>query len=124
MAITLTEAAQQEVKRILNSQQKPHWGLRVGVKDGGCSGMSYLMDIEEAPRANDHVFDCGGIKVFCDPKSYLFLNGLVIDFSNALLNGGFKFTNPNAMRTCSCGTSFSTGKGPAPAQSEQSSCCG
>ncbi len=123
MAITLTEAAQKEVRRILDSQQKLHWGLRVGVKDGGCSGMSYVMDIEESPRLDDRVFDCGGIKVFCDPKSYLFLNGLVVDFSNALLNGGFKFSNPNAHRTCSCGTSFNTGKTPISPVTD-TSCCG
>ncbi len=123
MAIVLTEAAQKEVRRILQSQGKAEWGLRVGVKDGGCSGMSYSMDIEETPRPDDRVFDFDGLKVFCDPKSYLFLNGLVIDFSNALLNGGFKFSNPNAQRTCSCGTSFSTKKTPIPPASE-TTCCG
>lgn len=110
MAIHLTEAAQNEVKRILVSQNRPEWGLRVGVKGGGCSGLSYVLDIEENPKVDDLVFDSGGIKIFCDPKSYLFINGLVIDYSSSLLNGGFKFENPNAQRTCGCGTSFTTGQ--------------
>lgn len=122
MPITLTDAAQREVRRILDSQGKPTWGLRVGVKDGGCSGLSYVLDIEEQERADDRVFDCGGIRVFCDPKSYLFLNGLIIDYSSSLLNGGFKFSNPNAVRSCSCGTSFSTGKTP-PQPASETSCC-
>jgi len=122
MPINLTPAAEKEVLRILESQNKVGWGLRVGVKDGGCSGMSYHLSVEEHSQANDHVFECGAVKVFCDPVSYLFLNGLVIDYSNALLNGGFKFTNPLAQRTCSCGTSFSTGKS-QPLASNSTSCC-
>jgi len=121
MAIVLTTPAQQEVRRIMDSQGKADWGLRLAVKDGGCSGMSYVLDLEGAPRRDDLVFDCGGIRVFCDPRSYLFLNGLVVDFSSALLNGGFKFNNPNAQRTCGCGSSFSTGKS-APAAGQQTSC--
>lgn len=122
MGITLTDTALKEVRRILEAQQKSTWGLRVGVTDGGCSGMSYVMDIEEGPKPGDYVFDCGGIQVFCDPKSYLFISGLIIDFSAALLNGGFKFTNPNAFRTCSCGTSFSTGKNSAVTEPVSFSC--
>lgn len=122
MGITLTDSAINEVRRALEAQQKSAWGLRVGVTDGGCSGMSYFMDIEEGPKLGDYVFEWGGIQVFCDPKSYLFLNGLVIDFSGGLLNGGFKFTNPNAFRTCSCGTSFSTGKNSPVTESTSLTC--
>ena len=107
MAITLTETAIKEVKRILASQSQPACGLRVGVKGGGCSGLSYDMALEAAPADNDQVFDFDGVKVFCDPKSYLFVNGLVLDYSTELLNGGFRFSNPNATKTCGCGTSFS-----------------
>lgn len=107
MAITLTESAVSEVKTALQKDSHPGWGVRLGVAGGGCSGLSYTMKIEEAPAPNDQVFDFGGLKVFCDPKSYLFLNGMVLDFSNELLNGGFRFNNPNAQKTCGCGTSFS-----------------
>ncbi|MCX7719313.1 MAG: iron-sulfur cluster assembly accessory protein [Candidatus Sumerlaeaceae bacterium] len=107
MAITLTESAINEVRRVLASQQHPDWGLRIGVKGGGCSGLSYTMGIEEKPGPSDKVFEFGDVRVFCDPKSYLFLNGLTVDFSNELLNGGFRFVNPNATKSCGCGTSFS-----------------
>lgn len=107
MPITLTPTAINEVKRVMESQQKTSAGLRIGVKGGGCSGLSYAMSVEEQAAATDKVFDFEGVKVFCDPKSYLFLNGLVVDYSTDLLNGGFKFLNPNATKSCGCGTSFS-----------------
>jgi iron-sulfur cluster assembly protein len=107
MGITLTEAAVNEVKRVLEVQQHADWGLRVGVKGGGCSGLSYTMGVEETSGPNDQVFEFAGTRIFCDPKSYLFLNGLILDFSTDLLNGGFKFLNPNAQKSCGCGTSFS-----------------
>lgn len=107
MAITVTETALSEIKRLLAQQQKSDWGVRVGVKGGGCSGMSYKMDLEQAPSEKDHVFEFDGVKVFCDPKSYLYLNGLILDYSTELMGGGFKFNNPNATKTCGCGTSFS-----------------
>jgi iron-sulfur cluster assembly protein len=107
MPIVLTESAVKEAKRVLEKQDKLHWGMRVGVKGGGCSGLSYVMDMAEEPGPQDKVFEFEGLKVFCDPKSYLFLNGLTLDYSNALMGGGFKFNNPNATKTCGCGTSFS-----------------
>ena len=107
MAITLTETAVNEVRRVLASQNKAGWGLRIGVKGGGCSGLSYNMGIDEKPGAGDQVFEFGDVRIFCDAKSYLFVNGLVLDYSTELLNGGFRFTNPNATKTCGCGTSFS-----------------
>lgn len=105
--IELTEAAINEVKRLLKQEEKEDWGLRVGVVGGGCSGLSYTLAFDEEPGEKDNVMDCDGVKVYCDPKSYLFLNGMTLDFSNELLTGGFKFVNPNAARSCSCGTSFS-----------------
>jgi iron-sulfur cluster assembly protein len=108
MAIQLTENAARRVREIIAQQGLAGtWGVRVGVKSGGCSGYSYTLDIDQ-PVDNDRVFDSNGLSVFCDPKSYLFINGVEVDFSSDLLNGGFRFDNPNASRTCGCGTSFST----------------
>lgn len=107
MAITLTETALHEVKRVIAAQAQTDMGLRVGVKGGGCSGLSYSMNLDQQPGPADQVFEFDGVKIFCDPKSYLYINGLTLDFSTDLMNGGFKFINPNATKTCGCGTSFS-----------------
>jgi iron-sulfur cluster assembly protein len=107
MALSLTPAAARRVTEIMKAQglETDH-GVRVGVKSGGCSGLSYLLEID-APADKDRVFESEGVKVFCDAKSYLYLNGTEVDFASDLMNGGFKFTNPNVQRTCGCGTSFS-----------------
>ncbi len=105
--IELTEAAVVEVKRLLKLENREEWGLRVGVVGGGCSGLSYTLAFDEAAKEKDTVLEQGGVRVFVDPKSYLFLNGMKLDYSTDLLNGGFNFVNPNAKRTCSCGSSFS-----------------
>ncbi len=105
--IEITETAQKEIKRLLAQEKKEEWGLRVGVVGGGCSGLSYTLAFDEKPNANDSVLEIEDIKVFVDPKSYLFLNGMTLDYSTELLTGGFKFVNPNATRSCSCGSSFS-----------------
>jgi iron-sulfur cluster assembly protein len=107
MPIELTEGAAEEVKRLLHSENKTDWGVRLGVKAGGCSGLSYSMDIAETPAEKDKVHESHGVKVFVDPKSYLYLNGMELDYSREMIGGGFQFRNPNATRTCSCGTSFS-----------------
>ncbi|MBF2049447.1 MAG: HesB/IscA family protein [Leptolyngbya sp. IPPAS B-1204] len=106
--IMMTETALRHVMALRNQQGKDLC-LRVGVRQGGCSGMSYTMDFEDISniRATDEVFDYEGFKVVCDPKSMLYLYGLVLDYSNALIGGGFQFTNPNADQTCGCGKSFS-----------------
>ncbi len=107
MAITLTEKAAAEIKRILSEQQtKEQTYLRVGIKGGGCSGFTYTLDLASKPDELDEVFECCGVKIVCDPKSYLYLNGTTIDFSDNLLNRGFVFNNPNAKQSCSCGASF------------------
>jgi iron-sulfur cluster assembly protein len=93
----------------LREKQGKDLCLRVGVRQGGCSGMSYMMDFEDPSniQEKDEVFDYDGFKVVCDPKSMLYLYGLMLDYSDALIGGGFQFTNPNANQTCGCGKSFS-----------------
>ncbi len=109
MAIELTETAAREIESIVKQQEldAENVHLRVGVKGGGCSGFSYVLDLTEQHRDNDEVFDQNGIKVVCDPKSYLYLNGTTIDFKDEVMGRGFVFSNPNATSTCGCGSSFS-----------------
>ena len=107
--INLTLAAVQEVKRLIEKEQKPNLGLRLGVKGGGCSGMSYALSIDEAtPKQYDTVFEQEGVKVLVDAKSHLYLDGTTVDYKNGLVGGGFEFHNPLAKKSCGCGTSFST----------------
>jgi iron-sulfur cluster assembly protein len=109
MPIELTETAAREVKTILQQQeldlQKTR--LRVGVKGGGCSGFTYILDLTEQERDTDEKFEKHGITIVCDPKSYLYLNGATIDFKDEIMGRGFVFSNPNATTTCGCGSSFS-----------------
>lgn len=104
--IQLTQQAIEEVKRLLSKQGKPGTGLRVGVRGGGCSGLSYELGFG-AKKESDNEFDFSGVKVFIDPKSSLYLKGITVDFSDGLESRGFKFINPNAQKTCGCGESFS-----------------
>jgi iron-sulfur cluster assembly protein len=105
--IQMTEAALQHVLFLREKQGKDLY-LRVGVRQGGCSGMSYMMDFEDPSKVqeNDEIFDYEGFKIVCDPKSMLYLYGLVLDYSNSMIGGGFQFTNPNAAQSCGCGKSF------------------
>lgn len=105
--IQVTPAAGAEVRRLLAKQENSEgMGLRLGVKGGGCSGLSYAMSLD-TQRESDTVFEIEGLKVYVDPKSYLYLNNTVVDFQDGLQGRGFKFTNPNAQKTCGCGESFS-----------------
>ena len=107
MAITLTRSAAAEITRIFAEQKMPDGScLRVGIKGGGCSGFSYTLDVTSSPSADDEVFECGDVRVVCDPKSYLYLNGTEVDFNDELLKRGFVFNNPNAKDSCGCGASF------------------
>lgn len=108
MAIELTETAAREIRTIVENQEldKEKVRLRVGVKGGGCSGFSYLLDLTENERDTDEVFEQHGVKIVCDPKSYLYLNGTSIDFKDEVMGRGFQFSNPNATNTCGCGSSF------------------
>ena len=104
--ISITEKAAQQARQIMTENRIDQGGLKVGVKAGGCSGLNYVLDIVDTPSDNDRVFEMHGIRVFCDPKSYLYLNGTQVDYESDKMGGGFKFTNPNAKRSCGCGTSF------------------
>ncbi|KAK3245279.1 hypothetical protein CYMTET_45144 [Cymbomonas tetramitiformis] len=110
-AITLTENAVVQLKKLREDKNSPDLCLRVGVRQGGCSGMSYVMEFEELTNVSksDSVIDNGedGFPIVCDPKSLLFLFGLQLDYSDELIGGGFAFNNPNADSTCGCGKSFS-----------------
>ena len=106
--ITLTPAAAQEAKRLIEKEKKPNVGLRIGVKGGGCSGLTYVLAIEDVtPKQYDTVFEQEGVKVVVDAKSHLYLDGTTLDYKNALVGGGFEFRNPNAQKSCGCGHSFS-----------------
>jgi iron-sulfur cluster assembly protein len=109
MPITLSESAAREIKTIIKQQELPESAtkLRVGVKGGGCSGFSYMLDLTEEPKAEaDEEMDSNGIKILCDMKSYLYLNGTEIDFKDEVMGRGFVFKNPNATSSCGCGSSF------------------
>ena len=110
MPLMLTEAAAKEIKDIIKQQNLPEENtrLRVGVKGGGCSGFSYLLDLTEEPKGEaDEEIESQGVKILCDMKSYLYLNGVEIDFKDEVMGRGFVFKNPNATSTCGCGSSFS-----------------
>jgi iron-sulfur cluster assembly protein len=106
--ILITERAAKEVKRIITEQKLPETTvLRVGVKGGGCSGFSYSLGFDDTIHETDQITENDGIKVVCDPKSFLYLNNTQVDFEESLMGRGFKFGNPNASKTCGCGESFS-----------------
>ena len=105
--ITLTKNAAIRVNAILSGEGKKDHALRVSVKGGGCSGMSYNLSFDNNQKEFDKVYTSKGVKIFCDIKSWVYVKGTEIDFSDDLLSGGFKLSNPNANKTCGCGTSFS-----------------
>ncbi|HMJ88905.1 MAG TPA: iron-sulfur cluster assembly accessory protein [Candidatus Acidoferrum sp.] len=105
--IKVTGSAAEKVSSLLTRQGRPQGVLRVAVVGGGCSGLQYKMDLQDAPASRDILVESSGIKVVVDPKSALYVTGSELDFSDALQGGGFKVTNPNAATSCSCGESFS-----------------
>ncbi len=110
MSIVLTEKAASQIKKIVTESGLPaeETRLRVGVKGGGCSGFSYMLDLTEEPRGDmDEELECNGIKVLVDMKSLLYLDGTEIDFKDEMMQQGFVFKNPNATSSCGCGSSFS-----------------
>lgn len=106
--VVLTETAAREVRTIIEQQEldAEKVRLRIGVKGGGCSGFSYILDLTEVQKETDEVIEQHGIKMIADPKSLLYLNGTHIDFKDEIMGRGFVFTNPNATTTCGCGSSF------------------
>lgn len=106
--ITLTDNAVKAVGRFIASSGKPSAGLRIEVTDGGCSGLQYGLKLDEQTGPTDTVIDCGEVKVFVDADSMPKLDGMSIDFVDSLDGSGFKFSNPNAVKSCACGSSFNT----------------
>ncbi len=105
--IKLTENAAQKLNDIFDSKEDKPLGIRAGVKGGGCSGFSYYLDFVLEKDGKDREIESGGIVIYVDPKSFLYLMGTEIDYVDGLSGKGFKFLNPNAKRTCGCGESFS-----------------
>ena len=110
--ILITGTAIQQISNLIKNQVDKK-ALRVGVRSGGCSGMSYTMDFigEDEINSDDKIYDYSlsedvSFQVVCDPKSLLYIYGMQLDFSTELIGGGFNFTNPNASQTCGCGSSF------------------
>lgn len=108
MTVVLSEKAAHEIESIIEQQnlEKDAVCLRVGVKGGGCSGFSYVLDLTETRRNNDEEWEQHGVRMICDPKSLLYLDGTEIDFRDEIMGRGFVFNNPNATTTCGCGSSF------------------
>ena len=105
--IQISEGAARKIRALMAKQGISDGGLRVGVKGGGCSGLSYTFSWERGARLGDEVFEGpDGAKIFVDRKSLLFLEGTTLDYDTALLTQGFVFNNPNAKQTCGCGSSF------------------
>jgi iron-sulfur cluster assembly protein len=107
--LEVTASAVKRIRAILAKENIPvtEGGLRLGVKGGGCSGLSYSVGFDKAPRERDNVFEFGGVKVFIDPKSFVYLKGMKLDYEETLIRQGFNFINPNSTKSCGCGSSFS-----------------
>src|SRR5690349_438306 len=106
MMINLSGGAVSEIKRLMQKENKPELGLRIGVRAGGCSGMSYMLGFD-SPKPDDAVEEHDGVKVLVDPQSAMYLSGIELDYVDGLQGKGFTFKNPNATRSCGCGESFS-----------------
>jgi len=105
----VTESAVKRIRVILAKEGIPTevGGLRLGVKGGGCSGMSYSITFDAQPRERDNIFTFDDVRVFIDPKSFVYLRGMTLDYEETLMRQGFNFINPNSTRSCGCGSSFS-----------------
>jgi iron-sulfur cluster assembly protein len=108
-SIEITASAARAIRKQIESRPKstPQSGVRLGVKGGGCSGLSYVIEYCDAPRPTDKVYEIDGARVYVDPKSLLFLNGSTFDYVDSFQQKGFKFINPRQKSECGCGESFS-----------------
>lgn len=106
--ITITELAAEKLTEMLEAEENPQMFLRVGVKEGGCSGFSYGMGFDDEQNEDDTVLELQGMKVAVDADSAKYLRGLIIDYKESAMSGGFTIDNPNATATCGCGSSFRT----------------
>jgi iron-sulfur cluster assembly protein len=108
-ALQLTERAIQRVRIAMAKEgvSPDEGGLRLGVMGGGCSGLSYSIKFDSQPRERDRIYEFDGVRVFVDPKSFLYLHGMTLDYEETLMRQGFNFINPNSTRSCGCGSSFS-----------------
>ena len=106
--IALSPLAAEKVRELLEQRQTPDYGLRVGVRGGGCSGNSYFMEFCEAAELGDETYDSNGVKLVVDRRSIALLEGTEIDFVEGRMGSGFKFNNPNVRHSCACGESFTS----------------
>jgi len=108
-SVQVTERALERVRVAMEKEgiSPAQGGLRLGVQGGGCSGLSYNIRFDTQPRERDRVFQFGDLRLFVDPKSFIYLSGMILDYENTLMKQGFNFINPNASRSCGCGSSFS-----------------
>ena len=105
VTITLTEKAAAKVKLFLEKEKKQNYGLRLGIMPGGCSGYTYDIGFEKAPKENDAIIEDKGIRIFMNPESIAFMKGSTVDFIDTLQSSGFKINNPNVKTSCGCGHS-------------------
>jgi iron-sulfur cluster assembly protein len=108
-AIQVTERALSKIRVAMAKENvsPEQGGLRLGVQGGGCSGLSYNIRFDSQPRERDRVYDYDGVRVFVDPKSFIYLHGMILDYEESLMKQGFNFVNPNSSKSCGCGSSFS-----------------
>jgi iron-sulfur cluster assembly protein len=108
--LTVTERALKRIRAAMAKEgvSPEEGGLRLGVTGGGCSGLSYAIKFDSHPRERDRIYEFDGVRVFVDPKSFLYLHGMTLDYEETLMRQGFNFVNPNSTRSCGCGSSFSS----------------
>jgi iron-sulfur cluster assembly protein len=107
--ITITDKALEHIRLAMQKEGMAgkEGGFRLGVQGGGCSGLSYHVRFDTQPRERDRIFEYGDVRVFVDPKSFIYLSGMTVAWEESLMHRGFVFQNPNAKKSCSCGSSFS-----------------